>query len=186
MATYFGQTVDGTEVGWDFGVWWSRNAAYVTGFNCPGSGVQVVKELSARVRRTSGIPNIRIAIYNSGGTLVGQGAAEVALAGTTVAWQGHLTQDDITPNPCNLTGGAQYYLGMALDAAAWRPYYTAGSLGDYHYDTDDYTGGWPSSMPSGIDDDWRYSLRCGVDPPAAEALPKSLHIFQAVNRAGTF
>jgi len=71
LATYFGYTTEGSSSDyWDACHFINKN--YITGFNCPGSGNQTVKELSAYVAVNNG-GNIRLAIYDASHNLIYQG-----------------------------------------------------------------------------------------------------------------
>jgi len=84
-------------------------------FLCPGSGTQVVSEITAMVHLNTAY-NIRCAIYNSSQTvLIAQGTAGVAVAGSSDSWQGHTSATLVTPNPTNLTGGTNYVLVVSGD-----------------------------------------------------------------------
>src|SRR4030042_7190207 len=115
MTTYFGKTAIGGTVVHDTGNIWIRNKSYVTGYDCPGVGNQTTKEISLYCRMETDHPgNMRHAVYEADHDLACQGDAEVALV-SPVAWQGHLTSGDITPDPCYLTGALQYDIGYSLD-----------------------------------------------------------------------
>src|SRR5258706_9798599 len=76
-------------------------------YTCPGSGTQTIVEISADVKNVTNY-NIRLAVYDTSGTLIAQGTAAVAVTGAADSWQGHLAQANITPNPATLTGGGNY------------------------------------------------------------------------------
>lgn len=179
MATYFGQCdSSGNPVGGALGdvnslggnqSWWCAGKSYT----CPGSGNQTVKEISAYVKINSGTPTFRMGLYNSGGSLVCQGAAAVALSGSSYSWQGHMTQANMSPNPCNLTGGATYRFGISGSGPETGVRSTPdGATGDTQYATTSYTsGGWPASIPSGSGYNYWIVGRIGVDPEATKSLP---------------
>lgn len=164
MPTYFGYTAIGADAPTG-GTLWTRNKNHVTGYTCPGSGPQVVKELSAYVKSNGGTPgHIRIAVYDASHNLICQGTAEVTIDNTTAGWYGHLTQANITPNPAYLTGGVQYDLALCLDAEDVVRYRDLGTLGDNTWEAVDYTDGWPSTLADVTDGSSKWSVRCGVDP----------------------
>jgi hypothetical protein len=142
-----------------------RNAGYVTGFTCPGSGSQTVKELSAYVKSLGGTPgNIRVVVYSAAHSKICEGSAQVSVNSTTAGWRGHLDQASISPNPATLVGGTQYDIGVTFDGADTDIAFTNGSAGDYTYGAADYTGGWPASLADGSSQTERVNVRCGVDP----------------------
>jgi len=149
--------------------WWHVGKSYT----CPGSGNQVISELSCYVKINSGTPSIRLGLYNSSGSLVCQGAAAVALSGSSYSWQGHMSQAALTPNPYNLTGGATYRFGISGSGPETGVRSTPdGATGDTHYATSSYTsGGWPASIPSGTGYHYWIVWRANVNPPASGALP---------------
>ncbi len=168
MPTYFGLQAEGACDGTE-AAYWYRNKAYVTGFTCPGSGTQVVKEISSYAKSAGGTPaHVRLAIYSAAYALLGQGVAEVTVNNTTPGWYGHLTQADITPNPCNLTGGVQYYLGNTHDGTDYHwKVNTPGGSDAATANSVDYTGGWPDPLPNAYDTSYVPSIRCGVDAAPA-------------------
>jgi len=150
--------------------WWHVNKSYT----CPGSGNQVISELSCYVRINSGSPSIRLALYNAGGSLVCQGAAAVAVTGGgAYSWQGHMNQAAMTPNPCTLTGGAAYRFGISGSGPETGVRSTPdGSSGDTQYASSSYTsGGWPASIPSGTGYNYWIIWRADVNPEAVKSLP---------------
>jgi hypothetical protein len=165
MPTYFGLQIPVTEYGVGGLVFWNNPVWY--SFTCPGTGNQIIKELSVYCRLKTGSSNIRVAIYDAtGNTLIAQGTAEVAV-GAGAAWYGHLTQGDITPNPATLVGGMTYRIAMTADGDSvsnniWL------SLGDdytgFYSDAAEYTGGFPTPFPlSGYTTLGCGCVRCGVD-----------------------
>jgi hypothetical protein len=165
LATYFGNQTESntTAIGAVVMIW----MPYTGSFTCPGSGNQVVKELSSKVGTTG---NIRLCIYNAGSPFAKkvEGTGEVAVSGGTTTWQGHMTQASMTPNPATLTGGANYILAMASDNSSTVISYNASPTYDTDLNFADYTGGLPSAPPSsdgqsGSD----FLIRCGVDQEVA-------------------
>jgi len=164
MPTYFGITSIGAN---SFGrneEFWIRCKNYVTGFTCPGTGSQTIKELSAYVKANTTGKYFRAAIYDTSHNLIAQGASALELS-TTAGWQGHTTQSSITPNPATLTGGTQYEIAFSIQTPCGM-YYDSGSNGDFTYGVADYyTGGFPSTLADDLAAmDLRPSMRCGVDP----------------------
>ena len=164
--TYFGYNNSSPQYSWKDDAQWYRNRNYIDGFVCPGSGHQAVKEISAYVSMPSGSGNIRCAVFDTSGNLISQGTAEVAVTGTDPAWHGHLTQANITPNPCNLTGGVQYDIALAWDSASMQFYFDNASAGDGTYAYTDYTGGFPASLADATQTDVILCIRCGVEAAA--------------------
>jgi hypothetical protein len=162
LTTYFGNQISEYEDSSYYGYleWFFNTIA------CPGSGSQIVKELSM-LSYGDGATALRMGLYDSGGNLICQGSGPFYPTGDSLTWQGHLTQSNITPNPCTLTGGAQYNLAFSNT-----------SYGDFHYSyslpggnqryscSGDYTGGMPDSLPSGTASANFDCMRCGVDPAA--------------------
>ena len=164
MATYFGNQTGGNE---DHSS--NQETDWLTsGFTCPGSGNQTIKELSLHCYG-DGSATVRIAVYNSAGTsLIAQGSSSFSPSGVSFSWQGHLTQGSITPNPATLTGGATYLL---VDSNS----YNVGGTG-FHFDfstpggnvmsyiVTDYSGGFPGSIAASGYQNESFCIRCGVDP----------------------
>lgn len=164
--TYFGNT--GTDDDY-WGV--SAQRAYFGIFTCPGSGNQIVKELSAYLYYGTAA-NVRLAIYNSAGnSLICQGTAKVNCAEASKTWQGHMTQESITPNPATLTGGTDYILIFNIDATHnCRSDTDAGQTLQSPADPDltYYDDGFPASIPIGdYLDYYDLCIRCGVEEGAA-------------------
>src|SRR5260370_29470690 len=81
-----------------------------TVWTCPGSGTQVVQEITADVKNVTNY-NIRLAIFNTAGTTkIAEGTAAVAVTGAADSWQGHIGQGNITPHPANLVVGTNYII----------------------------------------------------------------------------
>ena len=166
MATYFGnQTYDGL----DFYASARCVQWYASGYTCPGSGNQTVKELSAYAQIQSGACNIRLGIYDSSNNLVGYGTSEVA-ASTTAGWQGHLTESAVQAaagGSCTLTGGSTYKLVLTDDSSSFNIYYGYdwSSAPDTSFKDTEYTGGFPATLPSpdGTFSGYCAAIRCGVD-----------------------
>lgn len=176
MPTYFGlcdSSGNATQTGTDdfasiaAGMW---NVDANTAFICPGSGSQTVKEISADVHLDSGTIHVRLAIYNLAGTTkIGEGNSSPAISGASDSWQGHMTQSDISPNPCTLIGGTHYLLGVAWDSSGTiATTHCLATIGNGRYNLADYTVSpfWPSSLPTGTNYGI-WPIRCGVDPEAA-------------------
>ncbi len=163
MATYFGKTTVGgtsTAIG---NIGWQRNKSYVTGFACPGSGNQIVKDLSFYCQKGAAASHLQLGVFDASRNLICQGTAEVALT-ATAGWQGHLTQADITPNPAILIGGVTYYLASSIDQTDVNVWYDAGAADAWTAAGVDYTGGFPASLADGVNAGVIFSIRCGVDP----------------------
>lgn len=149
-------------------------------FTCPGSGNQVIKELSAMVHVNSVSVNMRCAIYSAdGSTLIAQGAAEVAVAGASDTWQGHLTQASITPNPATVVGGTKYILSCAFSRDAGTSHCNGNNVGKYA--SGDKTGGFTAPLPAGSAG-YHWPTRCGVDAEAAGGLSIPVEIPAGMNR----
>lgn len=175
-TTYFGTcnaagvtdftTVDDS-AGWNYGIYTGKS------FTCPGTGPQQLVELSTIVGILSGTPSIRLALYDSLGNMVCQGAA-TALVVDGYIWQGHMTAADLIPaggiagGVVTLKGGQSYRIGVSRDAGGVLDTYnsTGHVLGDVDFGATDYTAtGWPSTIPAGTDyDGWITSVRAGVVP----------------------
>lgn len=151
---------------------WNNTAVDV--FTCPGSGSQTVNEITADINIAASGANMRCAIYSSdGSTLIAQGAAAVAVSGTTDTWQGHIGQANITPNPATLTGGTAYILIVSNSAG--------GAVGTTHgdvtansakFDLIDRTGGYSGALPAGTVGSPAWPVRVGVVAAAATSLPQ--------------
>jgi hypothetical protein len=130
---------------------WNYNRSYT----CPGSGTMLVRRMQCYVQNADD-GGLRLGIYDNSGNRVHQYGpydpnSEVS------GWQGY-SYDAGTDQ---LTGGASYrfwFFGNSYDG-----YYLSGSTGDVRYDTNDYSSGLPSTLPSGTDWNGRYMFRCGVE-----------------------
>lgn len=147
---------------------WNNNA--VTVFTCPGSGSQTVTEITSDLHLSAGSANVRCAIYsNDSATLIAQGTGAVALSGAVDAWQGHIGQAAITPNPATLTGGTSYVLVASASGGSGTTNTdhadaTANSL---KFDSTDSTAGFPASLPAGTIGNPVWPVRVGL----ADAAP---------------
>ena len=174
MATYFGQqNISGAEDLGNVGI--SKWMSAV----CPGSGNQIIKELSGWITSAGG-GNFRLAIYSADrSTKIAEGAEEIE-ATDGWAWQGHLTQVSITPNPATLVGGTTYVIGESFDKN--DPHTKCENKSStYGYARADYTGGWPASLGDGTEEGaWLWAMRCGVDPEAGGGLsiPVAMDIYR--------
>jgi hypothetical protein len=171
-VTYFGQqTSNSTDNIGDTGrvaTIWGLNGNAL--FKCPGSGNQIIQELSLYCYQTHAV-NIRIGVY-SGGQLVAEGTSEVAVIanGGSPIWQGHMTQASIKAaggsSPGILVGGQSYTFAFTCDyagSALFARYMYDGS-GPSRYNFSDYTNGMISTLPSGNTANGVYEIRCGVKP----------------------
>jgi hypothetical protein len=140
-------------------------------FTCPGSGNQNIQEISVKCYPNGGC-NIRCGIYSSdGSTLIAEGTGEVALTGTTYAWQGHMSQAAVKAaggsSPGVLVGGTTYRLAWTQDGAWLADYYLG--VGGIHYtSSSDNTAGMPANAQSGtIWTGGQHFIRVGVSPAAS-------------------
>jgi len=163
--TYFGNT------GVDDDYWGlSAQRAYYGVFTCPGSGNQIVKELSAYLYGGTAA-NVRLAVYNSAGnSLICQGTAKVNCAQTSKTWQGHMDAGSITPNPATLIGGTAYVLIFNIDGIHYcRSDTDAGQtlLSPADPALTYYDDGFPADISiGGYTDYYDLCIRCGVEPAA--------------------
>lgn len=164
MTTYFGyNTIGGTGSSGSGYCLRNKNVSWT----CPGSGPQKVVELTSYCGWSSGGGNNLLAVYNTNlDTKFCEGIGEVAVDATP-AWQGHIGAANITPNPCNLTGGVDYVLAVSYDGITVDQYWDPATEGDCVYSADDYTGGYPSSLGPGTEISRIYSIRCGVETAGA-------------------
>jgi hypothetical protein len=164
LATYFGnEDITGSE---DYGN--SGVTKWISAV-CPGSGNQTIKELSGYFSVAGG--NIRVAIYSDDrNTKIAEGVGEVAVA-ASYAWQGHLTQASISPNPATLVGGVTYTITASQDDNST---YTACATGNFTYGFKsgvDYTGGFPATLFADTEmSHFEWCMRCGVDAAAAGSI----------------
>ncbi len=155
MIEYFG-TLD-EEL--DFEYWGPFAYRNYTPYTCPGTGSQKVVNLSVWAKtRSAPHGNIRLALYDSGGNLVIQGAAEVLVDSADAAWVGHDFDGSVT-----ITGGSSYYIGFTEDSLLTFIHcaYPGGTqcYGDYV----DYTGGFPDPWDISATETLLISVRCGVE-----------------------
>jgi len=148
------------------GVVWIGNNPGTHVFTCPGAGNQTVTELSAMVHKDAGAPNLRLAVYNTAGNVkLCEGAAQVAIAGAADAWQGHMAQANISPNPVTLVGGTAYLIVVGFDATTAATTHGDASNTSGVYGLDDYTGGYPAALAAdGQTYCWPVRCKVGVDP----------------------
>ena len=178
MATYCGLNDSSPDL---VDYWTSGPTLYWRsgGYTCPGSGTQVVQELSAYCRLNSGSAHIRLGVYNTSGTLLGYGTSEVAVS-SSLGWQGHMSESAVQAvggGSLQLTGGVNYILAVCDDQASIYVYYGMNNVASaVNLKLTDYTGGLPSSLPSpDATVDNEYCIRCGVDPAlSAKAIPPRL------------
>ena len=154
------------------------NTTYV----CPGTGNQILKELSVYCKIGANYPEIRVGIYTAAGVLVAQGTALVTVTGSSYSWQGHLVVTNITPNPCVLTGGTAYRLAYytTVNDTCTSQYETGGTnAGSYLVDTD-YSASLPATFPSPTGS-WTgmWNIRAGVEAEGAAAIGPSGAIVSA-------
>jgi hypothetical protein len=170
MPTYFGQcdssgnaigSADDSSFGVAILLWYASKT-----FVCPGSGPQVISDLSGYVRNTAGSPLIRVGIYSVAGALIASGSSQVAVSSGSYAWVGHQTATAISPNPATLTGGTAYRLALYFDSTGTCDIQAqpGGSSGDTGYDGNSYATALPGTLPAGTSfADW-FVIRCGVNP----------------------
>lgn len=158
MATYFGETTPGASTAQELTTsFWCRNKNKI--YTCPGTGNQNLVELQAYVRQyISTTTNIRLALYDTSNNLIYQGSAEVLVSNASFAWMGHTGITGVV-----LTGGTNYRIALSYDGFL-EIAYNLETAGNHTGSTVDYTGGWPSSLSDGSDDDYIKSIRAGVDP----------------------
>lgn len=174
MLTYFGVCdSDGDTIGntsdnnsGDI-IFWNDGNSLV--FTCPGTGNQVVKEISAHILASDVGSLVRCAIYSAdGNTKICEGSAGASI-GLTGAWCGHLTQADITPNPTTLVGGTTYRITFAQQGNGNGVYTETAVSGGGLYKWVDYvTGGWPSALPAQDGTGYMWPVRCGVESAIIE------------------
>lgn len=183
MATYFGLN-DSSPDNVDFLSGGQTSYWRASGYSCPGSGSQTVKELSVYCDLQSGSVNIRLAIYSSdGSTLIGYGTAEVATT-TTAGYQGHMSESAVQAaagGSCTLTGGVTYRLVCADDQSSPilnYGYNNSVTSGVSLYTSADYTSGFPASLPSPeATCDYEWCIRCGVDPASSGKATRNTRSF---------
>jgi len=159
---YFGNNVDGTASASNSAIqYWNNNANIQ--YTCPGTGQQSVKELG--IRMLSGAAIIRLAVYNTSGSLLMQGASTLSFSSD--GWHNHTSfvdgSLDAIASP-ELTGGTNYILSAGLSTGGLQIYKTSVTSGHAKYVTGDITAGFPASLASGSDAASEWSLRCGVEP----------------------
>jgi hypothetical protein len=188
MPTYFGSLTQSGNAATEASIT-EGNYTSLLAYTCPGSGNQVVSEISLWCDNAGNTQTgkVRLAIYDSGRTtLIAQGTAAVTVVSTT-SWQGHLSAASITPNPAVLVGGTNYTIVYSVDFGGLTNYYNSNAPNaGSHYETNDYTGGFPASITLGSDSGAITSIRAGVDPQAVTNSPKPSLILQAVTRASYY
>jgi hypothetical protein len=155
-TTYFGETAQTSFDTGAAGAIAFRNLNKT--YTCPGTGNKSLVELSAYVRSGGGTPgHVRLAIYDTSNNLIYQGNVEVTVSNTTADWIGHTGITGVI-----LQGGTNYKIAASFDSSDVQPSYYIGTLGDHSSYSADYTGGWPSSLADGGNEDWIKSVRAGV------------------------
>jgi len=136
-------------------------------FTCPGTGTQVVQEISADVKNVTNY-NIRLAVFNTAGTTkFAEGTAAVAVTGATDSWQGHMTAANITPNPANLTGGTNYVIAITSSGDTQSDHCSNVGGTDGNFNASDLTGGFGATLPSATASSLVFPVRVGVVAAAA-------------------
>jgi hypothetical protein len=134
-------------------------AAY---YVCPGVSGQTVTVTGLYAYcQAASTAHLRLAIYTTASAFVTQGSAEFQ-PGTTGAWQGHtafVNQGGSSMTP-TLTAGNTYWIVYSSDSVAAKVYYAVGSAGDEGYLAVDYTGGFPTTLPSFTDYTSKWNLKC--------------------------
>lgn len=166
MPSYFGFNNAGTSgfngnAGY---LLWHDPAAFV--YMCPGSGNQRIGSIEFYGGYTvDATKHVRVGVYSAAGALQCE-TGPVLVNGVGPAWWGVTTPGGTTPANKNLTGGAQYYLGVLYeDSDTFTQRDTdAGNAGNYAAQA---YGAMPGTIPS-IEgsETYRYCIRCGVDPVA--------------------
>ena len=173
MPTFFGQqTQTSTDTLNSAGILYFTAVS----FTCPGSGSQNIQELSVFCHANGTNAQVRLGIYNSTGTtLIAEGTSAVALTGSSLAWQGHMSQAAVKAaggaSPGVLVGGTNYILAAAFSTANGNGVLgmTTGGTSD-NYKLQDSSGGMPASLPSPDGAaGYRSAIRASVDPAAAPA-----------------
>jgi hypothetical protein len=117
---------------------------------CPGTGTRAVTEITGYLKSAGGTAgNTRLAILDSSYNLVCEGSAAVSVSSTSAGWVGHVGAANITPNPCNITGGTTYILASSGSSTDVLINYVASGSG--WYKIADYTTGYanPIDSPTG-------------------------------------
>jgi len=142
-------------------------------FTCPGTGTQVVNEISANLKNVTNY-NIRLAIFNTAGTTkLAEGTAAVAIVGAADSWQGHIGQANITPNPANLVGGTNYIIAITSSGDTQSNHCSNVGGTDGRFNASDLTAGFGASLPAGTDAPLVFPVRAGVQAPVSGAVPPS-------------
>jgi len=167
-VSYFGENSDGTGDGVLSGYSLVNNNA-VTSFVCPGTGTQDVKELGIRARDVSvGSDHVRVALYNTDGSFVCQGSAEITVSANTHAWYTHTSFVDAAGSAISpqITGGTAYLIAVTADGANIYIAANGTRTNNNKYSSNDYTGGFPSSYTPSTTSTPICCCRCGVEPAA--------------------
>jgi hypothetical protein len=187
--TYFGQCYEnGIVIG---------NADDITGgytqfsysgaktYTCPGTGNQILRELGVYIKNGEGNPLVRVGIYYENGTLLAQGTQSNPVMHDQYSWVTH--DRYYLPENVILVGGQNYkfamYNGYYSAGTTIMRYQTGGSSGDVKYITSptDYSGGLPTTLPSG--DDWSgwWCFRAGVEPMPEQGFTGSWNPMGSLN-----
>lgn len=167
MSTYFGNNTDGIDDAYLSGYTNFQNPTYIP-YVCPGSGLQNVDELGIRAYSINP-GNVRCAIYDTSKNFLMQGSVEIAVVSPSATWYTHTAFVDQAGTPITtpqLTGGVTYLLVSTADGSelsAQRDIVTAGYC---KYLSNDYTGGYPTSLAAGTDSSSKICIRCGVTEAA--------------------
>jgi hypothetical protein len=161
MTEYFGQqTYPQTDSGPAQQAVWNQN-----NYSCPGSGNQIVEEISVRINTYSS-GQIRVGVYGaSNNALVVEGTAAVTPGGT--GWQGHMNNATCKnaggSSPGVLIGGQSYKLGYAQSSSSLAG--GSNTNGSIWYASGNYMTGMPATINTGnTAASVHAALRCGVNP----------------------
>jgi hypothetical protein len=167
--SYFGYNENGTDTG-NTALGYGYGSASPCVMTCPGSGKQAVKELGVRLEASSGTVTFRISIYTTGNAFVTQGSAAIVTSQYPAGWVSHTSFVDQAGSPATpeLDGGTDYRIVYSGTKTGTSSVMRANSGTLYYLNAGDYSGGYPSSLPTADGTlGWTYCLRCGVEPAAA-------------------
>lgn len=124
----------------------------------PGTGSRNVSKMAAYVKSNGGVAgHMRLALSDTSGNIICQGAAETTVESTTAAY---VEQTGLT---CAVTGGTTYRLIITGDSADVLLYYLSGSTGDAFYRFEDFTGGFGATIDQSSDGSGHWCLEAYVD-----------------------
>lgn len=144
-----------------------HNVDGVWTYTCPGTGTRAVQSIELWCKSSGGTPGaVRLAVYDTGLNLIGEGNSTSSVSSTTVGWFGHVNTADLKPaggsggQAVNLTGGTNYVFAYSTTSSDVRIAYVASAGAKYV--AADYSTGYPSTLGAGSNISQKMAFKIGV------------------------